>query len=57
VYALTSWLSLLFFSYNNVYVYFNAVRDCYEAFVIYNFLRNIHITQHTTEMLCFFFKI
>jgi len=38
VYALTSWLSLLFFSYNNFYVYFNAVRDCYEAFVIYNFL-------------------
>jgi len=38
VYALTSWLSLLFFSYNNYYVYFNAVRDCYEAFVIYNFL-------------------
>lgn len=38
VYAFTSWLSLLFFSYNNYYVYFNAVRDCYEAFVIYNFL-------------------
>jgi len=38
VYALTSWLSLLFFTYNNFYVYFNAVRDCYEAFVIYNFL-------------------
>jgi len=38
VYALTSWLSLLFFSYNNYYVYFNTVRDCYEAFVIYNFL-------------------
>ena len=26
------------FSYENYYVYFNAVRDCYEAFVIYNFL-------------------
>ncbi|XP_023334469.1 transmembrane protein 184B [Eurytemora carolleeae] len=38
VYAFTSWLSLLFFSYDNYYVYFNAIRDCYEAFVIYNFL-------------------
>ena len=39
VYAFESWLSLLFFSQDNLYVYFNAVRDCYEAFVIYNFLR------------------
>merc|ERR1719402_1764929 len=38
VYAFESWLSLLFFKYDNYYVYFNAVRDCYEAFVIYNFL-------------------
>jgi len=38
VYAFESWLSLLFFSKDNLYVYFNAVRDCYEAFVIYNFL-------------------
>jgi len=38
VYAFESWLSLLFFSYDNYYVYFNAVRDCYEGFVIYNFL-------------------
>merc|ERR1712110_194069 len=38
VYAFESWLSLLFFKGNHYYVYFNAVRDCYEAFVIYNFL-------------------
>jgi len=38
VYAFQSWISLLFFSHDNLYVYFNAVRDCYEAFVIYNFL-------------------
>jgi len=38
VYAFTSWLSLLFWRYDNYYVYFNAFRDCYEAFVIYNFL-------------------
>lgn len=38
IYAFSSWLSLLFFSYDNYYVYFYAVRDCYEAFVIYNFL-------------------
>jgi hypothetical protein len=37
IYALCSWLSLLFFS-NDVYVYFNSIRDCYEAFVIYSFL-------------------
>jgi len=38
LYAFVSWLSLLFFSYDNYYVYFYAIRDCYEAFVIYNFL-------------------
>eukprot|EP00092_Neocalanus_flemingeri_P017128 GFUD01018525.1.p1 GENE.GFUD01018525.1~~GFUD01018525.1.p1 ORF type:complete len:486 (+),score=123.70 GFUD01018525.1:167-1624(+) len=38
LYAFVSWLSLLFFSYDDYYVYFYAVRDCYEAFVIYNFL-------------------
>uniref|UniRef100_A0A7E4VR23 Transmembrane protein 184B n=1 Tax=Panagrellus redivivus TaxID=6233 RepID=A0A7E4VR23_PANRE len=37
VYAFDSWISLLFFS-NEVYVYFNTIRDCYEAFVIYSFL-------------------
>jgi hypothetical protein len=38
IYAFESWLSLLFFGENYYYVYFNAIRDCYEAFVIYNFL-------------------
>lgn len=38
IYAFDSWLSLMFFSKDNYYVYFNTVRDCYEAFVIYNFL-------------------
>lgn len=38
IYALHSWVSLLFFNKNSVYVYFFTVRDCYEAFVIYNFL-------------------
>jgi len=38
IYAFESWLSLMFFKGNHYYVYFNAVRDCYEAFVIYNFL-------------------
>uniref|UniRef100_A0A0K0FH50 Transmembrane protein 184B n=1 Tax=Strongyloides venezuelensis TaxID=75913 RepID=A0A0K0FH50_STRVS len=37
IYSFDSWLSLLFFS-NDVYVYFNSIRDCYEAFVIYSFL-------------------
>jgi len=37
IYSFDSWLSLLFSS-NNVYVYFNSIRDCYEAFVIYSFL-------------------
>ena len=32
-------LSLFFFGVSDdYYVYFNAVRDCYEAFVIYSFL-------------------
>ena len=38
IYAFESWLSLMFFREDNYYVYFNAIRDCYEAFVIYNFL-------------------
>lgn len=39
VYSLCSWLSLFFFgTSDDYYVYFNAVRDCYEAFVIYSFL-------------------
>ncbi|KAJ3608352.1 hypothetical protein NHX12_025400 [Muraenolepis orangiensis] len=38
IYALDSWLSLLFFTNDQFYVYFDTVRDCYEAFVIYNFL-------------------
>lgn len=37
IYSFDSWLSLLFFE-NSYYIYFNAIRDCYEAFVIYNFL-------------------
>uniref|UniRef100_A0A3B1JUG8 Transmembrane protein 184B n=1 Tax=Astyanax mexicanus TaxID=7994 RepID=A0A3B1JUG8_ASTMX len=38
IYAFDSWLSLLFFTNEEFYVYFDTVRDCYEAFVIYNFL-------------------
>lgn len=37
IYAFDSWLSLLFF-HNNYYIYFDSIRDWYEAFVIYNFL-------------------
>ncbi|XP_038675894.1 transmembrane protein 184A [Scyliorhinus canicula] len=38
IYAFDSWLSLLLISNEQYYVYFDSVRDCYEAFVIYNFL-------------------
>ncbi|XP_024141232.1 transmembrane protein 184ba isoform X2 [Oryzias melastigma] len=38
IYAFDSWLSLLFFTNDQYYVYFGTIRDCYEAFVIYNFL-------------------
>ncbi|XP_034050028.1 transmembrane protein 184ba isoform X2 [Thalassophryne amazonica] len=38
IYAFDSWLSLLFFTNDQYYVYFDTVRDCYEAFVIYSFL-------------------
>lgn len=34
IYSLTSWLSFRYFAYE---VYFDVVRDCYEAFVIYSF--------------------
>ncbi|XP_028332724.1 transmembrane protein 184ba [Gouania willdenowi] len=38
IYAFDSWLSLMFFTNDQYYVYFDTIRDCYEAFVIYNFL-------------------
>ncbi|CAF0872754.1 unnamed protein product [Adineta steineri] len=38
IYAFVSWLSLIMFRNDYYYVYFHAVRDCYEAFVIYSFL-------------------
>lgn len=38
IYGFYSWVSLLFFNKESYYIYFFAVRDCYEAFVIYNFL-------------------
>lgn len=38
IYATYSWISLLFFNSESVYIYFFTVRDCYEAFVIYSFL-------------------
>ncbi|XP_044754241.1 transmembrane protein 184B isoform X1 [Coccinella septempunctata] len=38
IYATYSWISLLFFNSEGYYIYFFTVRDCYEAFVIYNFL-------------------
>ena len=31
IYAFESWLSLMFFGENSYYVYFNAIRDCYEG--------------------------
>lgn len=31
IYALDSWLSLLFFTNDQYYVYFDTVRDCYEG--------------------------
>ncbi|XP_077300654.1 transmembrane endosomal protein isoform X2 [Arctopsyche grandis] len=38
IYGCYSWISLLFFNSDSYYIYFFTVRDCYEAFVIYNFL-------------------
>ncbi|KAM6156015.1 transmembrane protein 184A [Rhynchocyon petersi] len=38
IYAFDSWLSLLLLGAHQYYVYFDSVRDCYEAFVIYSFL-------------------
>ncbi|CAG5125265.1 unnamed protein product, partial [Candidula unifasciata] len=38
IYSFDSFLSLMFFNNDDYYVYFDSVRDCYEAFVIYSFL-------------------
>uniref|UniRef100_A0A8C0RDY2 Transmembrane protein 184A n=1 Tax=Canis lupus familiaris TaxID=9615 RepID=A0A8C0RDY2_CANLF len=38
IYAFDSWLSLLLLGGHQHYIYFDSVRDCYEAFVIYSFL-------------------
>ncbi|XP_037362612.1 transmembrane protein 184A isoform X2 [Talpa occidentalis] len=38
IYAFDSWLSLLLLGSHQHYIYFDSVRDCYEAFVIYSFL-------------------
>ncbi|KAM5153105.1 transmembrane protein 184A [Mantella aurantiaca] len=38
IYSFDSWLSLLLIANDQYYVYFDSVRDCYEAFVIYSFL-------------------
>lgn len=31
IYAVDSWLSLLFFTNDQYYVYFGTIRDCYEG--------------------------
>ena len=46
VYAMASWLSLLFVQHT---IYFNLVRDCYEAFALYQFL-SLLIHYFDTEM-------
>lgn len=37
IFGFDAWLSL-FFVTSSAYVYFDSIRDCYEAFVIYNFM-------------------
>ena len=38
IYSFDSWLSLMLFNTNEVYIYVDTIRNCYEAFVVYNFL-------------------
>ena len=38
IYAFDSWFSLMFFSNDSYYVYFNTVRDCYEGTYMYLYL-------------------
>lgn len=38
IYAFDAYLSLLLFAHESYYVYFDAVRSWYEAFVIWSFL-------------------
>ncbi|XP_076815838.1 transmembrane protein 184A-like isoform X2 [Clavelina lepadiformis] len=37
-YGFDSWLSLMLFNQNELYIYVDTIRNCYEAFVIYSFL-------------------
>lgn len=37
IYAFDSWLSLLFFTNDQYYVYFDTVRDCYEGRLFFSF--------------------
>jgi hypothetical protein len=38
IYGFDSWLSLMLFNTNDLYIYLDTIRNCYEAFVVYNFL-------------------
>jgi len=38
IFSFDSWLSLMLFNKNEGYIYVDTIRNCYEAFVVYNFL-------------------
>ncbi|KJH43855.1 hypothetical protein DICVIV_10117 [Dictyocaulus viviparus] len=53
IYAFDSWLSLIFFS-DNVYIYFNSIRDCYEGFFLSlcQSLLKVKVFQPTNYYTC-----
>lgn len=49
IYAFDSWLSLLFFTNDQYYVYFDTIRDCYEGKALVDFLMSILLIQQTVS--------
>lgn len=53
IYAFDSWLSLLFFTNDQYYVYFGTVRDCYEGEDVWAGTRaGLARGQHTPPAWC-----
>ena len=51
IYAFDSWLSLLFFTNDQYYVYFDTVRDCYEGedVLLFLYMPYLKVFVHTQD--------
>ena len=52
IYAFESWLSLMFFGEESYYVYFNAIRDCYEGIESNNFSNCMGLCAKLLSIAC-----